>query len=234
LTGHKPFQADSMVGLFNAKEGGKFPSARHWNRDVPTRLDLIIDKMLAKDLRHRHASCAEVVRDLESLRVANERLSFSPLQCVTPFDPHDPGERVEILLVQDDPMDILLAQEGLDEGSVPTNLSVVGDVAEAMAFLHQAGKYAAAPRPNLIIFGRSLSGGGEAAAVAAIKQQEALRYIPLIVLTTSSTTAEVLRARGLSVSVNIRSLGELGRLQQLMDHPMNGSTVAVVEVPPSR
>ncbi|MFN9969675.1 MAG: hypothetical protein ACK58T_07245, partial [Phycisphaerae bacterium] len=76
LTGKLPFRGDSALELIIAKEKGSYPSARSVRPEVPERLDLIIDKMMAKDPAHRYKSCNEVVRDLAGLGVHNERLSF--------------------------------------------------------------------------------------------------------------------------------------------------------------
>jgi uncharacterized protein YbaR (Trm112 family) len=84
LTGEVPFSGESVVSVMLAKERGVFTSARHRNHTVPDRLDLIIDKMLAKDLRYRSQNCFEAVRDLESLGLAGEHLSFNPLHTVGP------------------------------------------------------------------------------------------------------------------------------------------------------
>lgn len=76
LTGQPPFLGASLVELVQAKEVGTFRPARRTNPEVPERLDLIIHKMTAKLPQHRHASCAEVVRDLEALGLANSSLQF--------------------------------------------------------------------------------------------------------------------------------------------------------------
>ena len=76
LAGRPPFQGDTMVELNEAKEKGKYPPARRFNPHVPERLDLFIDKMLAKQPEHRYQSCTELIKDLESLDAANPGLSF--------------------------------------------------------------------------------------------------------------------------------------------------------------
>ena len=58
---------------------------------------------------------------------------------------------IEILLVEDNPGDVRLTQEALNEGKIANRLNVVGDGEQAMAFLRQEGQYAAAPRPDLIL-----------------------------------------------------------------------------------
>jgi serine/threonine protein kinase len=76
LTGHPPFQGATAIELIMAKEKGKFDPIRKHNDEVPSKLDLIVDKMLAKDPKSRYASCQEVIDDLEPLGLANDELSF--------------------------------------------------------------------------------------------------------------------------------------------------------------
>jgi serine/threonine protein kinase len=76
LTGHPPFIGRTIVDVIRAKEIGTFPPARQANSDVPERLDLIIAKMTAKLPNYRYQSCDEVTKDLESLGLASETLSF--------------------------------------------------------------------------------------------------------------------------------------------------------------
>lgn len=76
LTGKLPFVGKDAVEIILAKEQGKFTNARKLNPEVPERLDLMIDKMIAKDPHHRYGSCVELSKDLSSLRLANASLSF--------------------------------------------------------------------------------------------------------------------------------------------------------------
>lgn len=76
VTGELPFMADSALELILAKESGKFTPARSINPDVPERLSLMIEKMLAKEPDHRYASCDEILNDLSSLSLATFALSF--------------------------------------------------------------------------------------------------------------------------------------------------------------
>src|SRR5207253_1241759 len=64
LTGQPPFQGTTLVEVITAKEKGKFDPIRKFNGEVPSKLDLIVDKMLAKEPKHRYASCAEVIAAL--------------------------------------------------------------------------------------------------------------------------------------------------------------------------
>jgi eukaryotic-like serine/threonine-protein kinase len=93
LTGRPPFAGETLVDLIQAKDIAKFPPARRSNPEVPEKLDLIIDKMVAKVLRYRYQTCAEVIRDLQALRIANGSLSFIP----------SPGDEPVHALPPDDP-----------------------------------------------------------------------------------------------------------------------------------
>jgi len=76
LTGELPFKGNDTLELILAKEKGTFKSARSFNKEIPERLDLMIDKMLAKDPVHRYASCQELLMDLGGLGLQNPALSF--------------------------------------------------------------------------------------------------------------------------------------------------------------
>ena len=76
LTGKVPFAGDSLVELITNKEKGVFQPAHRVNSQVPERLSLICDKAMAKDPKHRYQHMRELVKDLESLGLAGESLSF--------------------------------------------------------------------------------------------------------------------------------------------------------------
>jgi serine/threonine-protein kinase len=76
LTGKLPFAGDNTLELIIAKEKGQFTSARKLNSAVPERLDLMIDKMMAKDPAHRYGDCGEIIRDLQGLQLDAASLSF--------------------------------------------------------------------------------------------------------------------------------------------------------------
>ncbi|MDA1212006.1 MAG: serine/threonine-protein kinase, partial [Planctomycetota bacterium] len=76
LTGKLPFTGENTMELIIAKEKGQFTPARRLNSEIPERLDLMIDKMISKDPKHRYATCAEIIKDLESLGLDNPSLTF--------------------------------------------------------------------------------------------------------------------------------------------------------------
>jgi eukaryotic-like serine/threonine-protein kinase len=84
VTGEVPFAGETLVEVIDAKTKGKFMPARRLNPDVPPRLDLIIDKMVAADPKHRYQSCAEIIAELDGLGLAGAQLSFLAETAPTP------------------------------------------------------------------------------------------------------------------------------------------------------
>ena len=99
---------------------------------------------------------------------------------------------IEVLLVEDNPADVRLTLEAFKESKVETHLSVVGDGIEALAFLHREGKYVNAPRPDLILLDLNIPRKNGRTLLAEIKEEENLRSIPVVVLTTSQAESDIL------------------------------------------
>jgi CheY-like chemotaxis protein len=107
----------------------------------------------------------------------------------------DVSRAIEVLLVEDNLGDVELTTLALEESRLAVNLSVVGDGAEALDFLrHQDQKYADAPHPDLILLDLNLPKKSGHEVLAAIKTDEALKRIPVVVLTTSQAEADILKA----------------------------------------
>ncbi len=104
------------------------------------------------------------------------------------------GKPVEILLVEDNPGDVRLTQEALNDGKVRNNMHVAEDGVEAVAFLRREGKYADAPRPDLILLDLNLPKKDGREVLADIKTDEDLKRIPVVVLTTSKAEQDIFRA----------------------------------------
>jgi CheY-like chemotaxis protein len=99
---------------------------------------------------------------------------------------------VEILLVEDNPADVRLTQEAMKEAKVLNRISVVTDGVEAMAFLRKEKPHANAPRPDLILLDLNLPRKGGREVLAEIKTDNNLKYIPVIILTTSEAEQDIL------------------------------------------
>lgn len=76
LVGKVPYSGENTLELILAKEAGNHAPARSLRPEIPERLDLIIDKMMAKDPKHRYSGCSQVIADLTGLGIMNETLSF--------------------------------------------------------------------------------------------------------------------------------------------------------------
>ena len=100
-------------------------------------------------------------------------------------------EAVEILLVEDSPGDVRLTQEALKDSKLYNNLNVVTDGVEAMAFLRRQGQYTNAPRPDLILLDLNLPRMDGRQVLQEIKNDESLKRIPVVVLTTSSNETDI-------------------------------------------
>ncbi len=100
----------------------------------------------------------------------------------------------EILLVEDNVGDVELTREGLSAAKVNNNLSVVMDGVEAIAFLRREGRYADAPRPDLILLDLNLPKKDGREVLSEIKSDEALCIIPVIVLTTSKADEDIMKS----------------------------------------
>jgi two-component system, chemotaxis family, response regulator Rcp1 len=101
---------------------------------------------------------------------------------------------IEVLLVEDSPGDVRLTQEAFKDAKVHINLHVATDGAKAMFFLNREGEHANAPRPDLILLDLNLPKKDGREVLAEIKESPTLKSIPVVVLTTSSSEADILRS----------------------------------------
>ncbi len=113
------------------------------------------------------------------------------------------GKQVDILLIEDNPGDARLAQEALKEAKVDNEISVVEDGVEAMAYLRRQGKYAGAPRPDLILLDLNLPRKSGREVLAEVKGDEDLKRIPVVVMTVSRDEEDVLKAYNLHANCYI-------------------------------
>ena len=107
------------------------------------------------------------------------------------------GAPVEILLVEDNPADVRLTQEALKEGKVYNNLHWARDGVEALDFLHRKGKFAGVPRPDIILLDLNLPKKDGREVLQDIKNDDKLKRIPVVILTTSKAEEDVLKSYNL-------------------------------------
>ncbi len=102
-----------------------------------------------------------------------------------------PRVPIEILLVEDNPGDVRLTKEALKDAKVRNTLHVAMDGVDAVAFLRKQGKHAAAPTPDLILLDLNLPKKNGREVLEDIKQDDALRHIPVVILTTSQAERDI-------------------------------------------
>jgi len=101
------------------------------------------------------------------------------------------GVPIEILLVEDNPGDVRLTKEALKDARVRNTLHVAPDGVEALAFLRREGKHNGVPQPDLILLDLNLPKKNGREVLEEIKRDEALRHIPVVILTTSQAERDI-------------------------------------------
>ncbi|MBA3460644.1 MAG: response regulator [Deltaproteobacteria bacterium] len=114
------------------------------------------------------------------------------------------AKEIEILLVEDNPGDVRLTQEALREGKVKNRLHIARDGVEAMEFLRRQGKHASATRPDLVLLDLNLPRKDGREVLAEIKADPDLKTLPVVVLTTSTAEADILKTYSLHANCYIQ------------------------------
>jgi chemotaxis family two-component system response regulator Rcp1 len=114
------------------------------------------------------------------------------------------AKRIQILLVEDNPDDVLLTAEVLRETRIPSDLHVAMDGEEAMDFFHRRDPFADAPVPDLVLLDLNLPKKDGRQVLVELKADPRLRRIPVIVLTTSAAERDVLHAYDTHVNAYVR------------------------------
>ena len=110
---------------------------------------------------------------------------------------------IEILLVEDDPGDVLITTEALHQSRVRNNVNTVGNGEEALAYLHRTGRYADAVRPDLVLLDLNLPRRDGREVLAEVKNDDDLRRIPVVVLTTSQAEEDIVRSYDLHANAYV-------------------------------
>jgi len=104
------------------------------------------------------------------------------------------GDSIVVLLVEDNAGDVRLTQEALREANRLIHLHVASDGVEAMAFLRREGPHVRAARPDLILLDLNLPRMDGREVLTLIKDDDNLKTIPTIILTTSSAEVDIMRS----------------------------------------
>jgi two-component system, chemotaxis family, response regulator Rcp1 len=145
----------------------------------------------------------------------------------------DESPPVEILLVEDNPGDFRLTQEALHEGKVYNNLHWAKDGVDALDFLKRRGKHANAPRPDIILLDLNLPKNDGREVLSEIKQDDDLKAIPVVILTTSQAEEDVLRSYDLHANCYVTKPVDLEKFIVVVQS-IDRFWLTVVTLPPGK
>jgi CheY-like chemotaxis protein len=121
-----------------------------------------------------------------------------------------------LLIVDDNPADIALAREALAACSYHGRISSVVDGVEALAFLSRSGNFADAARPDLVLLDLNLPKRNGLAVLTAMKANQDLRHIPVVIFSTSKLGQDVARRYELGANCYVSKPGNLTEFFSLM------------------
>jgi CheY-like chemotaxis protein len=140
------------------------------------------------------------------------------------------AEEISVLLVEDDPGDVMLVREAFAADKVGNTLSVVSDGVEAMRFVRGEGEYAGVERPDLVLLDLNLPRKSGAEVLAEIKSDPQLSTIPVVVLTTSQAEEDVLRSYQLHANAYVTKPVDFERFVSIV-RQIDDFFVSVVRLP---
>lgn len=128
---------------------------------------------------------------------------------------------VEILLVDDNIGDVVLTKEALKGADFTNRVSIARDGFEALDFLRQAGKFANAPTPDLILLDINMPRKNGCEVLEEIRRDEALKLIPIVILTSSEAEDDIRRAYEMGANCYVTKpadLDEMVKIVQAIDY----------------
>lgn len=141
------------------------------------------------------------------------------------------ADLVSILLVEDDPGDVLLIREAFAEHKVGNALATVSDGVEAMRYVRGEGEYAGRERPDLVLLDLNLPRKSGAEVLTEIKSDPDLRTIPVIVLTTSEAEEDIIASYRAHANAYITKPVEFARFREIV-HQIDDFFIGIVKLPP--
>lgn len=126
------------------------------------------------------------------------------------------GKAVDILLVEDNPGDVELIRESLSEGKMRNEMHVVEDGIDAMKFLHKQGKYGEAPCPDLVLLDLNLPKKSGREVLQEIKSDPQLKFIPVVVLTSSKAEEDIVKSYNLHANCYITKPVDFDQFMQVV------------------
>ena len=143
------------------------------------------------------------------------------------------GMPIEVLLVEDSPGDVRLTQEAFRDANIAIHLHVAADGVEAMSFLRRQDEHANAPRPDLILLDLNLPRMDGREVLAHIKEDENLKTIPTVILTTSEAEADIVKSYELQANCYLSKPVQLDAFESLVKS-INDFWLTRAKLPPQR
>ncbi len=140
-------------------------------------------------------------------------------------------QSIEILLVEDNPADVLLMEEALQEEKMLNKLYVAGNGDEALDFLYRRGKHRDAPRPDLIMLDLNLPKKDGREVLAEIKNDPELKRIPVVVITTSKSEEDIVKSYNLPANCYVTKPVRLSQFFQVVKN-IEEFWFNIVKLPP--
>jgi two-component system, chemotaxis family, response regulator Rcp1 len=135
-----------------------------------------------------------------------------------------------VLLVEDSPGDVRLTQEAFRDADPSIELHVATDGVEAMAFLRREGAHADARRPDFILLDLNLPKMDGREVLALIKENDELKTIPTVILTTSDAQADILTSYQLRANCYLSKPVQLEEFEGLVKS-INDFWLTTVKLP---
>jgi CheY-like chemotaxis protein len=141
-----------------------------------------------------------------------------------------PLDVIDVLLVEDDDGDVLMTKEAFEHHKIRNNLHVVNDGEQALQFLRREGEYADAPKPGLILLDLNLPRRDGREVLAELKNDDQLRLIPVVVLTTSEAEEDIVRSYSLHANAYVSKPVDFERFIEVV-RQIDDFFVTVVKLP---
>ncbi len=145
--------------------------------------------------------------------------------------PADGKSPIEVLLVEDDPGDVLMTREAIEVTRLTSLLSVVPDGDAALRYLRKQGEYGDVPTPDLVLLDLNLPRRDGREVLEEIKKDEQLCRIPVVVLTTSQADEDILRSYQLHANAYVTKPVDFERFISVV-RQIDEFFVSVVKLPP--